>query len=399
MTDNNWVKWGEDVKRTVQSSIDSRDFSRLNEDIGRIINSAIENVNDNLKTANRTVNQTVNKTRNRAANRTVVGNGEYQNINNPTRPKLFGSTAGTTAVGILLTVAGFLGIGAFFISFIVTFLTAVLGTGIVQAGGILTAVFMGILLGCSTFMLIKGLSMTRLTRRFRRYVGILGKKTGCPVADMASRVGKSPAYICKDLKKMMNKGFFLQGHLDEENGYLIVSDDFYRQYQQAKVQYQEREKEQKIKQDKEAALPENVRQIIAEGEAFIQKIHASNDVIPGEEISAKIEHMENIVRKIFQRVQQKPELVGELKKLMSYYLPTTVKLLDAYEELDIQPILGENITRSKAEIEKTMDTLNTAFEKLLDGFYQETAWDISSDISVLETMLAQEGLTKSDFDK
>ena len=79
---------------------------------------------------------------------------------------------------------------------------------------------------------------------------------------------------------------------------------------------------------------------------------------------------------------------------MEYYLPTTIKLLEAYEELDAQPVQGENIISSKQEIEKTMDTLNTAFEKLLDELFQDTAWDLSSDISVLNTMLAQEGLTE-----
>ena len=79
---------------------------------------------------------------------------------------------------------------------------------------------------------------------------------------------------------------------------------------------------------------------------------------------------------------------------MEYYLPTTIKLLEAYEELDAQPVQGENIISSKQEIEKTLDTLNTAFEKLLDDLFQDTAWDLSSDISVLNTMLAQEGLTE-----
>ena len=78
---------------------------------------------------------------------------------------------------------------------------------------------------------------------------------------------------------------------------------------------------------------------------------------------------------------------------MEYYLPTTIKLLDAYEQLDSQPVQGENIISSKREIEKTIDTLNTAFEKLLDDLFQDTAWDVSSDISVLQMMLAREGLT------
>ena len=48
-------------------------------------------------------------------------------------------------------------------------------------------------------------------------------------------------------------------------------------------------------------------------------------------------------------------------------------------------------------IEDTLDTLNQAFEKLLDSVFQDTAWDVSTDISVLHTLLAQEGLTEDDF--
>lgn len=84
---------------------------------------------------------------------------------------------------------------------------------------------------------------------------------------------------------------------------------------------------------------------------------------------------------------------------MEYYLPTTIKLLQAYQDLDAQPVQGENIISSKKEIEKTLDTLNMAFEKLLDDLFQETAWDVSTDISVLHTMLAQEGLTEDGLKK
>ena len=92
-----------------------------------------------------------------------------------------------------------------------------------------------------------------------------------------------------------------------------------------------------------------------------------------------------------------PDSVDDIEKLMEYYLPTAVKLLEAYEELDHQPVQGENILNSKKEIEDTLDTLNIAFEKLLDDLFQETAWDVSSDITVLKMMLAQEGLTEDDF--
>ena len=103
------------------------------------------------------------------------------------------------------------------------------------------------------------------------------------------------------------------------------------------------------------------------------------------------------MQNIFKRVRAHPDVAPDLKKMMDYYLPTTVKLLEAYAELDAQTVQGENITSSKREIEDTLDTLNLAFEKLLDSIFKDTAWDLSTDISVLQTLLAQEGLIEDGF--
>ena len=109
--------------------------------------------------------------------------------------------------------------------------------------------------------------------------------------------------------------------------------------------------------------------------------------------------MEIIIQKIFDRVGADPASLEDIDKMMEYYLPTTVKLLEAYQSLNMQPVQGENIRSSKIEIENTLDTLNRAFEKLLDSLFEDVAWDVSTDISVLYTMLAQEGLTENDFSK
>ena len=101
----------------------------------------------------------------------------------------------------------------------------------------------------------------------------------------------------------------------------------------------------------------------------MRAIKAANDAIPGEEISEKIARMEMLVDRIFDRVERKPDTVSDIRKLMDYYLPMTMKLLQAYEDLDAQPVQGENIISSKIEIEKTIDTLNVAFEKLLDDLF------------------------------
>ena len=148
----------------------------------------------------------------------------------------------------------------------------------------------------------------------------------------------------------------------------------------------QREKEQ---------LPDDCQKLLEEGEAYIRHIHWCNDQIPGAEISAKLDQMEQVITRIFAVVREHPEVAPELEKLMGYYLPTTRKLLDTYRELDRQPVAGENISSTKREIESTIDTLNVAFEKFLDGLYEDKAWDISSDISVLNTVLAQDGLKEN----
>ena len=86
-------------------------------------------------------------------------------------------------------------------------------------------------------------------------------------------------------------------------------------------------------------------------------------------------------------------------KRQEYYLPTTVKLVESYAEFDSAGVEGENIRTAKEEIEKTMDTINEAFEKLLDDLYQNAAFEASADARVLKTVLAQDGYMKSDFEK
>ena len=107
--------------------------------------------------------------------------------------------------------------------------------------------------------------------------------------------------------------------------------------------------------------------------------------------------MERIVTRIFAEVRKDPSLAGNLNMFMDYYLPTTIKLVEAYESMDQQDIPGENIRSAKAEISDSLDTINDAFEKLLDSFFADTAMDVSTDISVMKTMMKQEGLADDDL--
>ena len=110
-------------------------------------------------------------------------------------------------------------------------------------------------------------------------------------------------------------------------------------------------------------------------------------------MSDKISRLEAVSAKIFLQAEQNPDKLPQMRKFMDYYLPTALKLLETYAELQAQGIEGENITESKHRIESAMDTLVTAFEAQLDKLFQDDALDVSTDIDVMENMLRADGLT------
>lgn len=300
---------------------------------------------------------------------------------------------GMVAGGILLAL-GFSG-GAF---------SSLLGTALVGTSGfgIATAV-MGALAVASIGLIAAGVRRLRFTDLFRKYQDIIGTRMFCNVEELAVCTGKDIPYTLKMLKKMLARGMFTEGRLDRDEKILMVTNESYQQYQAAIDAQKERERKQKLVEsvtphDDSNGLTAEQQSLLDMGKAYVVKIRASNEAIPDEVVSRKIDQIELVVNKIFEYARENPAVIPELERLMDYYLPTTVKLLDAYAALDAQPIQGENISASKREIEETLDTLAVAFEKLLDSIFRDMTWDVSTDISVLHTVLAQEGLVEGAFD-
>lgn len=385
---NDWNNLGRDVKDIVQHAINSGDFSALNRDLGATLDSALGNVAQSMKRAG-------NAYSNKYSYRPFGG---YRSPSQKERMKeareefaLFVNTNGAKALGLLFTTLGI----ALTIMFGVTagilgILSLFIGSIAAKIGTVMM-IFLPAM-GLSAIMGICGNHLRKKIKRFRSYVKTLNGKPYANVKDLAKSVRKSEKFVRKDLKRMIDKRMFLEGHLDKKGVCFMATDDAYEQYLETERNMEERKAEEARRPKKQ--LSEDVQKVIEEGNRYIEEIRRSNDAIPGVEISNKMYHLENVIRRIFQRVEKHPELINDLHKFMDYYLPTTMKLLNAYEELDKQDMQGENIKTAKLEIENTLDTINIAFENLLDSFYKETAWDVSSDISVLKTMFAQEGLTE-----
>lgn len=414
MPKNDWNQLGNDIKNIVQDAIETGDYGRLNRDLGVTLENALGNMATSVKDATiKNLNHFSGSQQTANQRRTVSPERQRQEQNmrgykkklvKEAREKfaLYVNTSTPRALGILFTTLGIALVGMFGVT------AATLGIAGIFIDAVANKMQRGMFVFIAAIVAsgalgIYGNTLRKKVNRFRSYVRTLNGKTYVKIEELAKGVRKSPKFVKRDLKKMIKNRMFLEGHLDEEGNYLITSDESYEQYMQTKkaseIQEREMQEKEQAEQKLRGTLSEEVQEVIKEGEAYLEEIRSCNEAIPGVEISNKMYHLENVILRIFKRVEQHPELISDLHKFMDYYLPTTVKLLKAYEELDKQPVEGENIKTAKQEIENTLDTINEAFENLLDSFFRNTAWDVSTDISVLKTMLAQEGLTgNKDFE-
>ncbi len=245
----------------------------------------------------------------------------------------------------------------------------------------------------------RGIFLRRRARRFTRYREVIGGASFCMVESLALTAGENKERVRKDLKKMIASGACPNGHMDRKETCFMVDDETYEKYLEAEDAYEKREADERSRREKETENPQETElsSAIKEGNEYLRQIRAVNDMLPGEVISGKLDRLENVTARIFACVHKHPEKLPDIRRFIRYYMPTTLKLVKSYAEFESQPVQGENITKAKREIEQALDTVNKAFENLLDTLFADDVIDVSADISTLEMMLKQEGLTGSDF--
>lgn len=149
---------------------------------------------------------------------------------------------------------------------------------------------------------------------------------------------------------------------------------------------------EKPKEEPSTGNPE-LDKAIKDGKLALSEMKRLDDNIADPGVSADIVRLEQVSEKIFEAVRERPEKLPQIHKFMDYYLPTTLKLLNGYDRMSATGVSGENIDGTLTKVEGMMRNIVAAFEKQLDALYGADALDISTDITVLETMMAREGLT------
>ena len=187
--------------------------------------------------------------------------------------------------------------------------------------------------------------------------------------------------------------------------YFVGSSSARRAMKKQQQELQKQAEEQKKAAEKAKTAPvkksygPEIDPIIAEGNRALSEMGRLYMSIKDPEVRQKINEIMRITDKLTQDAIADPSDIPQIKKFMNYYLPTTIKLLNAYDRMSAQGIEGENLDKSMKSINEMLDQAIVAYKKRLDSLFENQALDIETDIEVMNTMLAREGLSGTkDFD-
>ena len=225
-----------------------------------------------------------------------------------------------------------------------------------------------------------GLVIRRSRRLERQLDKVVGGRDNIPLDELFAAAGLTEKEGRKVLENAIDHGYFgTDAYIDNRTGFLVVRGP-------API----------------PAQPAPEPQPDAGGETQYQKLlrqlHQAGQAITDPDMKGKADRLEQVSARIFALAEADPDKEEQLRKFTSYYLPTSLKLLHTYAQLDSQGVDGENIAKTKQSIERSLDLLVTAFENQLDKLFQSDALDVSADIAALEGMLSLDGLSgHSDF--
>ena len=294
-------------------------------------------------------------------------------------------------------------------------LAAFVGSGLSAVG--MGAAFLGIGAGVGVAAK-KAAGDYRLHKALDQFARIAGPREQVTVEELAARTGLSMTECVDEINRGIGEGYIPHGRLrGTTSGHTMlyltdgafhraggVDQPTYRYRTSERVgdrnqttpqpdPYEAAAAAQAAREVGRAGVDPRIRQIVDEGNAYLIKIHHANDVIEEAEMADKRARREGVVRRIVVGVHDNPETADDLGQFMSYYLPTTGKLVDAYVDLEEHGEHGPNAEATRREIKSMLDVINDSFEKLSDDMLQDKAWDLQSDMSVLRTMLRQDGLS------
>ncbi len=402
MNDKPQKDTGKQIGDIVRSALHSGDLSRL-KDIGPVVEGAVKEIPivkaQGQNAAGGTGQNTTQKPAHPAASPGRAPAGAYHG--GAARPAWQGSAPPakhvSTSSGLVPIVLGAVGLVGFGLAAVALGFLALIPGMAPTFGAGAVALFVSFLL-CGGVM-VYGFGRRRRAKRVLAYYALLAEKPVRTFEEISAATGWPAAKIKKDIRRAMAGRLMPDVRMDKAETCIMQGEDAYQQYMAMENARMQREKEV-AERDKRLADPataelEKFRQ---EGKTTLEKIRQANNAIAGEEVSEKLATLGETTAKIFAYVEKNPQKLPDTRRFMSYYLPTTLKLVDKYRQYEEMQVRSEAVQAARRDIEAALDTINTAFRNLLESLYQEDTLDVTTDIQALKTVLEQEGLTGNKFE-
>ena len=254
--------------------------------------------------------------------------------------------------------------------------------------------------GMAVVLLALGIHLLQVSsgvRRAENYLKFMDGWVGCTLAELSQHTHLPVARLAADLSWLIRHKVLNGVWLDLDGEILFTDAKAYEDYlaQRRATAGAQSPAGQQPDQPADPA-GESSEAVLAQGRSFLRQTAQLRTMIEDVQVHARVVQMEQIVQKLLDWVQENPAGASKLRRLTRYYLPTTLKLLRTYTSVDDNP--GEKARQICQEIDRILDTVNQALLQLQDTLLEDTALDVSAEISALESMLAQEGLTGPSLD-
>ena len=221
--------------------------------------------------------------------------------------------------------------------------------------------------------------------QFADYADSVDYHKGLPVSMLADLTHQKPKKVHKRLQKYIRKGW-LNAWLDDKTDTLYLTAEDYRAAQEALAAQRARPAPQP-EQETAPETPLNLETARRFAKVLEQEQQLMQDAQGAEELA----HMQKTTEAICDWLETHPESLPKARRFAEYYIPTTLKLLHTYN--DVQGQKGDNAESIRRDIAGILHTLNQAYSNLYDNLLSDVALDVSSEIAALQGMLANDGLT------
>lgn len=408
---------GQWIQEMVQDAVDSMDFSSLSKNIQEAVDSAKKGMSRQIYNQQQAAKRRYEQSGRRYASTfdsydtsKEADRRKREEERNRKRKKPVQERQPQTGLrkipgrwsGPITTVIGGLGL-VFFGALSVGY--GLMGIGLGALSGMISTT--AIVLECiflpltivSIVMFILGKNTGKRASRIQRYARLWGEHSFVMLDDLREWSGYSIKVIRKDLRFVLEHHLIPFARMDESGTCLILTEEAGRQYDAAMKSKRDREKQENKKNEEvkrqvtEEMTEEEkkMQELQREADSYLQEIQKRGQRIQTPEVTEKINRLQLLLSRIFVCAKKYPENLPQIDRLMAYYMPSVMKLLRVYEDMEKQPIQSANILKTRMEIAESLGKVNQALETMYNDLFQDVAMDISSDIKVLETMLAKDG--------